>query len=139
MRIVSGVGRKIASRCAPVFIGCCIGVVDAAACPPPRFDLSAGFFSSSSFLLRHPELGFLKYVYLANPMAAIAMTFQRAIYGTDYNPALHPGQKGYQILPSFGVGGYALALCAVLAASVLLFLGALVVFGRLEGNFAEEL
>ncbi len=28
---------------------------------------------------------------------------------------------------------------AVLAVSILLFLGALVVFGHLEGNFAEEL
>jgi len=32
-----------------------------------------------------------------------------------------------------------LMLTAILVVSIVLFLGALVVFGRLEGNFAEEL
>ncbi len=39
----------------------------------------------------------------------------------------------------WGVGTYAGLLGAVLAVSAVLFLLALIVFGRLEGNFAEEL
>ena len=78
----------------------------------------------------------LTYVYLANPIAPIAMTFQRAIYGhTSY---VYQGVT-YPLLPNWGLERYALALGIVLVVSTLLFLGALIVFGRLEGNFAEEL
>ena len=45
----------------------------------------------------------------------------------------------YHVLPNWGVGTYAALLGVVLAASIGLFLLALIVFGRLEGNFAEEL
>ncbi len=45
----------------------------------------------------------------------------------------------YHVLPTWGVGTYAGMIGAVLAFGVVLFLLALVVFGRLEGNFAEEL
>ena len=66
------------------------------------------------------------------------MTFQRAIYGkTQYtyrrrhNVHPHP--------PHLGTRQYAGLLGVVLAVSIGLFLLALIVFGRLEGNFAEEL
>jgi hypothetical protein len=55
---------------------------------------------------------------------------------------LPPGQKvplWYNVLPTWSVGGYAAMLVIVLVVSIGLFLGALIVFGRLEGNFAEEL
>ena len=84
----------------------------------------------------HPSLNWLQYVFLCNPITPIAMTFQRAIYGvTQYT---YQG-KVYHVLPTWGVGTYAALVGVVLAVSVGLFLLALIVFGRLEGNFAEEL
>jgi ABC-2 type transport system permease protein len=81
-------------------------------------------------------LGWFRYLYLANPITPIAMTFQRAIYGqTSY---IYAGTV-HHVLPNWGIGTYALLDGTVLAASCILFLLALVVFGRLEGNFAEEL
>jgi ABC-2 type transport system permease protein len=84
----------------------------------------------------------LKYLYLCNPVTPIVMTFQRTIYGKTqyvYPAAGQPGSKVIHVLPNWGVGTYAGLLGVVLAVGVVLFLLALVVFGRLEGNFAEEL
>ncbi len=93
----------------------------------------------------HPVLDWLKYVYFVNPIEPIVMSFQRAIYGKTQYTYLPAGSKPgtaptvYHILPTWGLGTYAMILGIVLAASVVLFLLALVIFGRLEGNFAEEL
>jgi ABC-2 type transport system permease protein len=91
----------------------------------------------------HPSLVWLKYVYLCNPVTPIVMTFQRAIYGKDQYSVTDPANHAvvvYHVLPAgWGVGTYAGLLGVVLAVSVGLFLLALIVFGRLEGNFAEEL
>lgn len=88
------------------------------------------------------HLGFMRYIYLADPVTPIVMTFQRAIYGqTKYTfpKAPNPGGIVYHVLPNWGVGEYSMMLAAVLVVSVGLFLLSLIVFGRLEGNFAEEL
>ncbi len=75
-------------------------------------------------------------LYLANPMTPIVLAFQRAIYAhTSY---VYQGTK-YPLLPTTGLAWYALALGAVILVSAGLFLLSLIVFGRLEGNFAEEL
>ncbi len=94
------------------------------------------FGQISGQIAKYPSLLWMKYVYLANPVTPIVMTFQRAIYGkTQYT------SNGivYHILPNWGPGQYGALLGVVLAISVALFLLALIVFGRLEGNFAEEL
>jgi ABC-2 type transport system permease protein len=91
---------------------------------------------------QHPVLNWLQYAYLLNPITPIVLTFQRAIYGVTQYTYVNPGQKVatvYDVLPTWSVGGYAAMLGAVLVISVGLFLLALIVFGRLEGNFAEEL
>jgi ABC-2 type transport system permease protein len=75
-------------------------------------------------------------------MTPIVMTFQRAIYGRTQYSYLSPGQTKpsiYHVLPTWGVGIYAGMMGIVLVISIGLFLLALIVFGRLEGNFAEEL
>ncbi len=98
--------------------------------------------SISSLVARHPSVLFLKYLYLCNPMTPIVMTFQRAIYGKASFVSAVAGNTAHvatPLLPTLGVGGYALGLVVLLVVGVALFLGALVVFGRLEGNFAEEL
>jgi ABC-2 type transport system permease protein len=96
----------------------------------------------SGQLASHPSLVWLKYVYLSNPVTPIVLTFQRAIYGKTQYSWTPPGTKTpivYHVLPIWGIGTYAALLGAVLAVSIVLFLLALIVFGRLEGNFAEEL
>jgi ABC-2 type transport system permease protein len=90
----------------------------------------------------HPALNWLQYVYLLNPMTPVVMTFQRAIYGVTQYTYLSPGQTKptlFHVLPNWSVGTYAGMMGIVLAVGIGLFLLALVVFGRLEGNFAEEL
>lgn len=79
------------------------------------------------------RLGENTWLYRLNPVTPIVLTFQRAIYAkTDPN--------GIAILPAGkGPEWYLLQLGAVMGVSVVIFLIALHVFGRLEGNFAEEL
>jgi len=93
----------------------------------------------------------LIWVYFANPVAPIVMTFQRFFYNqfhprtTVGQPAVHANGTHYiahpfiQVLSSYPTHWYVGADLAVLGVAVLLFLGALLVFGHLEGNFAEEL
>jgi ABC-2 type transport system permease protein len=92
------------------------------------------------FLIPHTRLIWL---YFANPVAPIVMTFQRVFYN-DYHPrytikALDNKLIPHGVLANYPTHWYVGADLAVLAVSALLFLGALVVFGHLEGNFAEEL
>jgi ABC-2 type transport system permease protein len=85
----------------------------------------------------------LIWLYFSNPVAPIIMTFQRVFYN-DYHPrytipadknALIPGG----VLNHYATHWYVGTDLTVLGVSILLFLGALLVFGHLEGNFAEEL
>jgi len=82
----------------------------------------------------------LKEVFFINPMTPIVMTFQRVLYnrmGMVHLTTLgHPQE---QLLPSWPVSTYVLADAIVLGVSLVLFYISLVVFGRLAGNFAEEL
>jgi len=79
----------------------------------------------------------LLWIYLMNPVTPIALTFQRAFYAKT-NPV---GTKGVvvSVLPTFPPTWYLTALTIIIVASAILFLVALSIFGRLEGNFAEEL
>ncbi len=73
-----------------------------------------------------------------NPITAVTVTFQRAIY----NKVEAIGDSGnvIPILPKgAGVGWYLAHLGVVAAGSLVLLVIAMHVFGRLEGNFAEEL
>jgi ABC-2 type transport system permease protein len=88
----------------------------------------------------------LLYVYLiVNPITPIAMTFQRAIYGkTHYTYIPQGSPKGTtpvleNILPHSSLSFYAGGLAIELVVACLAFLASLVIFGKLEGNFAEEL
>jgi ABC-2 type transport system permease protein len=88
------------------------------------------------------RLGSRAWLYRLNPITPIVLTFQRAIY-SKVEPVVR-GADGVRtrlpILPAGkGIDWYLLQLGAVgLFAAVLLAI-ALSVFGRLEGNFAEEL
>jgi ABC-2 type transport system permease protein len=81
----------------------------------------------------------LTWLYLLNPLTPIVMTFQRVIYARQFAPSTLAPHALTQYLPSWGAGTYLELDLAVLAASLVLFYLAMVVFGRLAGNFAEEL
>jgi ABC-2 type transport system permease protein len=71
------------------------------------------------------------WLYLANPLSPMVLAFQRCIYGSVRTPV--PEVAGY------GQGFYLELLGGMLAVSVLLFYLGLLLFRRVEGNFAEEL
>lgn len=94
----------------------------------------------------------LSWILFLNPVTPVVLTFQRAIYGKvdavslsggaggiGRNATSHTGPTVLHILPAHGPYWYLAILCAEIAVSVALLFGALTVFGRLEGNFAEEL
>jgi ABC-2 type transport system permease protein len=78
----------------------------------------------------------LSWIYLANPMTPLVLAFQRCLYNKP--SAVINGQLTL-ILPQHGYFWYAALVGIVLVLGVVLFLVALATFGRLEGNFAEEL
>ncbi len=87
------------------------------------------------------KLGDHSWVFLLNPITDIVLTFQRAIYGQVSGAKTVDGVTTItKILPQ-GVDQwwYLWHLGLVILASAVLFVLALVVFGRAEGNFAEEL
>ncbi len=87
------------------------------------------------------KLGNHSWAYLLNPVTDIVLTFQRAIYGQVSGAKTTDGVTSVtKILPQ-GVDQwwYLWHLGLVIAGSAALFLVALAVFGRAEGNFAEEL
>jgi ABC-2 type transport system permease protein len=104
--------------------------------------------------------GIPSWVLLLNPLTPVVITFQRAIYGkaTPYvhqmlqviqngkdvylqngQPKLHMVNSAYPILPPHGELWYLWPLVGVIVFSAILYVIALKVFVRLEGNFAEEL
>ena len=88
-------------------------------------------------LKAHPELSWL---YFLNPMSPLVMTFQRVLYNrTGLVHLTTVGSHPTQLLPSWPATTYLWADAAVLGVSLALFYLAMVVFGRLAGNFAEEL
>jgi ABC-2 type transport system permease protein len=82
----------------------------------------------------------LTWVYFLNPMVPLVLSFQRCIYA---NPSPQSKVNGvlttFYVLPTKGMAWYVGLDLAVLFLAACLFLVALAVFGRLEGNFAEEL
>jgi hypothetical protein len=66
-----------------------------------------------------------------NPVTPLVLTFQRALYGEFGNPPVMP--------PNLDFTWYLRNLAIVTAAVLILLTIALRIFGRLEGNLAEEL
>ena len=79
------------------------------------------------------EAGWSSSLLLLNPMTSIVIALQRALYGGLYFP------NGDVILPDRSALWYFRNLAVVGAVALVLFGLALRLFGKLEGNFAEEL
>jgi ABC-2 type transport system permease protein len=83
-------------------------------------------------------------LYEANPLTWIVLSFQRCIFGHVVPPtgkivAIVSNTVPYHVLPSWGAMTYVRGLGAVFVLSVVMLLVAMLIFGRVEGNFAEEL
>jgi ABC-2 type transport system permease protein len=94
-------------------------------------------------LVHNPEI--FTIIYWLNPMVPLVMTFQRVLYnkmGTVQLSTKTPTGHHYNhavLLPPWHAVTYLWADGLVLLVSVVLGYAAMVVFGRLAGNFAEEL
>ena len=73
-------------------------------------------------------------------MVPLVLSFQRCIYAHTTTYAVVNGTlTTYNVLPPKGMLWYVGLDLGVLVLALVLFLVALAIFGRLEGNFAEEL
>jgi ABC-2 type transport system permease protein len=94
----------------------------------------------SESLGRHAE--WLRFAYLANPMADVVMGFQRALY-RDVSPAVYDKAGHFlrhsEVLFPVSVGWLALLLAAVSVGSLVMLALAWRTFFHLSGDFAEEL
>ncbi|MGH9103882.1 MAG: hypothetical protein ACRDYD_13005, partial [Acidimicrobiales bacterium] len=90
-------------------------------------------------LIAHHLPGWLP---LLNPITPVVLAFQRSLYGkasvVTSKPHVNPVTT-IQLLPATGPLAYLWPLLIVIAVAGALYVGALAVFVRLEGNFAEEL
>jgi len=82
------------------------------------------------------EHGITTNLLLVNPMTPVIITFQRFLYG---KAALGTGPGRRVLLPEGGVTWYLRNNVVILAVSVVLFLLAIMLFDRAEGNFAEAI
>ena len=84
----------------------------------------------------HPAHTWLLHLYMLNPVTPVALTFQRVLYAK-----ISPLANGapLPLLPTGSWWWYLQLDLIVLVVGAVLLIGALTVFGRLEGNFAEEL
>jgi ABC-2 type transport system permease protein len=108
--------------------------------------LTAWFWACPIVYLYQQQIGTklekkgLTWIYFLNPMVPLILSFQRCIYAT---PTAYGKVNGvmttFYALPEKGMLWYVGLDVGVLILSLALFLVALAVFGRLEGNFAEEL
>jgi ABC-2 type transport system permease protein len=86
----------------------------------------------------------LIWLYLFDPIAPVILAFQRALYG-QVSPTVTTivnhvkTTTTVHVLHGFSYLWYVEILSVVLVVSVLLFFAAMMMFGRIEGNFAEEL
>jgi ABC-2 type transport system permease protein len=81
----------------------------------------------------------LIWLYFANPVTPVVMTFQRVFYNLVHTHSTIAPHLPLQVMAGYANTWYLSSDLIVLGVSLVLLLGALTVFGRLEGNFAEEL
>jgi ABC-2 type transport system permease protein len=84
------------------------------------------------------RLGDWAFLYLLNPMADVVITFQRALYNILVGPPAN-GKGPTAILPDESVWWYFRNLALTIVLSTVVLFIALRIFGRAEGNFAEEI
>ncbi len=81
----------------------------------------------------------IRFLYEADPLLWIVLGFQRCLYGNVLPPNQTNPAGVTSPLPGWAHGTYYEGIAVVLGVSLILFFVAMAVFGRVEGNFAEEL
>ncbi len=81
----------------------------------------------------------IAWLYLANPITPIVLTFQRVLYPHTTVRLTTTPHTLINVVPTWSVGTFALVNLGIIVAGVVAFGVAVAIFGRLEGNFAEEL
>jgi ABC-2 type transport system permease protein len=79
------------------------------------------------------------WLYLLNPITPIVLSFQRVIYNDGITPAGDHVTTSQTILPDASALWYTGALALVILLGIVIFFLALRSFGRMQGDFAEEL
>lgn len=93
-------------------------------------------------LFKRHHITFWTGVYLADPITPIILAFQRALYrkvsvNIKVPPSTH--YQPYLVLANYPEHFFVEMLAILLGAAIVAFLGAMLVFARIEGNFAQEL
>lgn len=81
----------------------------------------------------------LTWVYFLNPITPVVLTFQRVLYGQTTVVATTPDHASINVLPNWSAAHYAALDGLLILLSSILLVIAIRIFGRLQGNFAEEL
>jgi ABC-2 type transport system permease protein len=81
----------------------------------------------------------LLWIYFLNPVTPFVMTCQRIFYRSEVVKSTIKGGGILKMLPTWPMSTYLLLNIALIAVGLVAMLFAIAVFGRLEGNFAEEL
>jgi len=103
------------------------------------FWMSPVVYSYSNSLAPQIHKHGLTLLYFANPMTLLVLTFQRTFYVSTDVHSLLAGHTLIHMLPKWSVGSFLYLNVAMLGVMGIMFLVALVIFGRLEGNFESEL
>jgi ABC-2 type transport system permease protein len=88
-------------------------------------------------LFRRHHIMFWTGLYLVDPVTPIILTFQRALYRKV--SVKTPTNPHFLVLANYPEHFFVEMLAILLGASIVAFLGAMLVFARIEGNFAQEL
>jgi len=103
------------------------------------FWMSPVVYSYSNSLATQLGTHHLKWFYFMNPMALMVLTFQRTFYvSTDVHSVIAPHGL-IHMLPKWAPSSFLYLNLGLLAVMGVVFLVALTIFGRLEGNFESEL
>jgi ABC-2 type transport system permease protein len=102
------------------------------------FWMSPVVYSYSNSLADAVHRHHLTFLYFANPMTLLVLTFQRTFYVSTLVHSTLNGQA-IKMLPDWHVSSFLYLNVGMLAVMAILFLVALTIFGRLEGNFESEL
>jgi len=81
----------------------------------------------------------LTWIYFLNPITPVVLTFQRVLYGDTVVTATTPDHAMLNVLPNWSALHYALLNGVLIAVSGAALVVAIRIFGRLQGNFSEEL
>jgi ABC-2 type transport system permease protein len=79
----------------------------------------------------------LAFVYLLDPIVPIILVFQRALYARTVT--IGTAADHYFVLATYPEHFYVAVLAIMLVVGIAAFFGAMLVFARIEGNFAQEL